>query len=88
MTLVKNVIGSSKYDPPSGYSSWREYWEDKMKRRFSDCSRVDCIREAEDGGHVKLASGSNKYIVPLCKECNNPANTDPFFVRDNDLLTL
>ena len=88
MTLVKNVIGSSEYDLPRGYSSWREYWEDKMKRRFSDCSREGCNRKAEDGGHVQKTNGSSKFIVPLCKECNNPANTDSYFVRDNDLLAL
>ncbi len=88
MILVRNVTGSSQYDLPSGYSSWKDYWEDKTKRRFSDCSCVECTRNATDGGHVRPLNGSDTYIVPLCEKCNNPANTNPFFVRDNDLLAV
>lgn len=89
MTLVKNVEGSSKYDPPRGYSSWKEYWESRKRRKFSFCSCTSCRNRAEDGGHVrKLYNTSNMYIIPLCSRHNNPSNTDAYSVRDEDLLAI
>jgi len=89
MALVKNVNGSSEYDPPRGYSSWKEYWEARKYRSFSDCSCITCSKRAEVGGHVRMVYGSNEwYIVPICKDHNNPAFTDPYTVRDEDLLRV
>lgn len=89
MALVKNLHGSADNNPPAGYLSWRDYWERNKGRKFSDCSRSDCHKAAEVGGHVKKVYGSNEwYIVPLCRACNSPSNTDEFVVRDADLLRV
>ncbi len=89
MALVKNISGSGKYNPPSGYDSWKEYWEISKRRRFSKCSCTTCIRNAEHGGHVEKVYGSGEwYIVPLCYEHNNPGFVSPYEVMDDDLLLV
>lgn len=89
MALVKNIRGSSDNNPPKGYSSWKEYWEDKKHRKFSGCSCITCPRMAEVGGHVKKVYGSGEwYIVPICSKHNSPSYTDSFEVRDDDLLRV
>lgn len=89
MALVKNINGSVDNNPPSGYSSWREYWEQKMGRKFSNCSCLSCAKKAEVGGHVKKVYGSNEwYIVPICYSHNSSANTSSYEVRDADLLPV
>ena len=89
MALVKNLIGTTDNNPPVGYSSWREFWEANMYRRFSVCSCVTCSNKAEVGGHVKKVFGSGEwYIVPICYTHNNPSNVDPYEVADSDLLRV
>lgn len=89
MALVKNIKGSSDNNPPSGYSSWREYWEVNKKRKFSFCSCTTCSKDAEVGGHVKKVYGSNEwYIVPICTRHNNFSYTDSYEVKDEDLLRV
>ena len=89
MALVKNINGSSDNTPPRGYSSWKEYWEDKKKRKFSDCSCISCTKKAEVGGHVKKVYGTNAwYIVPICTVHNNLSSTVSYEVKDGDLLTV
>lgn len=34
---VTNINGSDRYTPPSGYSSWLEYWEDKTGSKVTYC---------------------------------------------------
>ena len=69
--LVKNVNGSSRWQAPSGYSSWLDYWEKKTGLKASFCRRSGCLNSATDGAHVQLVSGGNEwYIVPLCHSCN------------------
>ena len=89
MAIVRNIIGSSDNDPPIGYASWKEYWEDKKKRKFSICSCTSCTEEAKAGGHVKKVYGSNAwYIVPICIRHNNMPDTDSYEVKDDDLLQV
>ena len=87
---VKN-LHEGESDPGSkGCSSWREYWEKKSKKSFSQCSRKGCSSDSEDGAHVILSRGNDRswYIVPLCKACNNPNNTEEFLVKRNDLVPI
>jgi hypothetical protein len=79
--FVNNIIGSSRYSAPSGYSSWLEYWEDKSGKKAYSCGTSNCKGKDLVGAHVQKAySNDNKwYIVPLCKSCNN--RTDIFFVE-------
>jgi hypothetical protein len=86
MTKVKNLNGTSDNKAPSGYTSWRNWWETKKNRKFSTCSCVDCIKNAEVGAHVQKVGPSDKwYIVPLCNSCNVGKKNLVFEVRDNDL---
>ena len=89
MALVKNLKNSSDNNPPKGYASWRDYWEEKKNRKFSGCSCTICANKAEVGGHVKRVYGTNEwYIVPICSKHNHPAFTDSYTVRDEDLLRV
>lgn len=89
MAFVKNMRDTSDLDPNGACSSWQEFWEVHMHRKFSKCSRVGCQNPAEVGAHVKDAYRVGvKYITPLCKACNNYTNTDVFEVADSDLLQI
>lgn len=90
MTKVKNLNGTTDNKVPSGYSSWKEWWEKKTNRKFSDCSCGDCKKTADVGAHVQKAEGSDKkwYIVPLCTSCNTGKKNVVFEVRDNDLVAV
>lgn len=91
MTKVKNLNGTDDNNPASkGYSTWKEFWEDKTKRKFSDCSCGACKQLAKVGAHVQKNSGSDNkwYIVPLCISCNTGKKDKVFDVRDNDLVAV
>lgn len=90
---VHNLSGTaaSRYnEPPYGYGSWREYWEETMGRKFSYCSRNICLNEATVGGHVQKQDGNDRrwYIVPLCKSCNNIHSDIYFDVNGYDLCPV
>lgn len=78
--FVKNVIGSSKFAKPNGYSSWLDYWKAQTGENPYICSEVDCSNTGLVGAHVQKAYGSDRnwYIVPLCSSCNQ--RTDIFNV--------
>lgn len=91
MTKVKNLNGTSDNNPRSkGYATWKEFWEDKTKRKFSTCSCGECIATATVGAHVQKANSSDMkwYIVPLCNSCNVGKKGIVFEVRDNDLVAV
>lgn len=89
MVAVRNMRNTSDAKLPTGYSSWKEYWEEKKGRRFTLCSCCSCSNWAEEGSHVEKVDWTGmKYIVPLCYKCNNPSNTGIFCVRDADLLQI
>jgi hypothetical protein len=77
---VKNVVGSSRFSKPAGYSSWLEYWEDKTGQTANYCSADNCCGTDLVGAHVQKAYSDDKswYIVPLCSSCNQ--RTDIFNV--------
>ncbi len=89
MAAVRNINGSADNRPPLGYTSWREYWEKNKGRRFGACSCVECVRDAEVGGHVKKVYGDNSwYIVPICYGHNNLSSDVVYNVNDTDLLPV
>lgn len=75
--LVKNVNGSSRFGPPSGYSSWLEYWEDQSGYIERFCHCVGCIGTDLVGAHVQKAGSTDRkwYIVPLCQSCNKKSTS-------------
>ena len=86
MTKVKNLNGTDDNKVPSGYKSWKHWWETKKKRKFGTCSCGDCSSDAEVGAHVQKVGPSDRwYIVPLCISCNVGKKNVEFEVRDNDL---
>lgn len=74
---VKNVNGSGRYSASSGYSSWLEYWEDKVGKEVAYCGAKGCMGTGLVGAHVQKAySNDNKwYNVPLCRNCNKRTDT-------------
>jgi hypothetical protein len=77
---VKNVVGSSRWPAPSGYSSWLDYWEKKSGKRVSICGVVGCSNTDLVGAHVKKVNSTDEkyYITPICRSCNQ--RTDEFDV--------
>ena len=79
---IKNVKGSSKVspNPPSGYSSWLNYWEINFGQKLHTCQKYQCpacgeyyYRRNFDGCHVQKANSTDQkwYIMPLCDRCNH-----------------
>ena len=81
MTKVKNVVGSSRFPVPFGYSSWLDYWEKQTGESATSCGTCGMFAAAEVGAHVQKADSTDKryYITPLCRRCNQ--RTDEFYVN-------
>lgn len=68
--LVKNAIGTSRWEKPStGESSWLEYWENHVGHKATHCGAIDC-RSSYNlvGAHVKkplemTAFTSHPYVA-------------------------
>lgn len=89
---VKNKENTSNKTPPSGYTSWLDFWEKKKNKKATICERLGC-QETKDlvGAHViKSGEGSKEYILPLCKgsDCNHTSNKDEFKAWDSDLVPV
>jgi len=80
MTRVKNVIGSSRFPAPEGYSSWLDYWEKKTGTKKSICGVDGCSKKDLVGAHVQKVNSIDQkwYITPICSDCNK--RTDEFDV--------
>ncbi|MCX4039289.1 hypothetical protein OR606_03610 [Aeromonas hydrophila] len=90
--LVKNKKNTSHKTPPSGYTSWLDFWEQKKERGANICERVGC-EETNNlvGAHVIISGeGGKEYILPLCKgsKCNHTTNEDEFKAWDSDLVPV
>lgn len=74
---VKNIIGSSRFPKPTGYTSWLAYWEAQTGYKAFFCSADGCTRTDLVGAHVQKANSDDKkwYIVPLCTSCNQRTDT-------------
>ncbi len=70
--LVRNVNGSSRFDAPSGYSSWLEYWEAHSGQKASSCHNISCYGTNLVGAHVQKVNSydTNWYIAAVCSSCN------------------
>ncbi len=90
MARVHNLNGTSDRRPPSGYSSWKAWWEARKGRKFSLCSCSICVDPATVGAHVQKHGVADRkwYIVPLCDKCNQKPGTEVFSVSDGDLEAI
>lgn len=75
---VRHMPDSSKYKP-KGHASWMDFWKDRMTASArlprNDISYCYCCKQDKTdfvGGHV-ISKDEEKYICPICKECNDTA---------------
>lgn len=70
---VKNLNHTADRNPPSGYSSCKEFYTARRGRWPSLCACYGCQRSADVGAHVKKVGSIDNswYIVPLCYYHNN-----------------
>ena len=86
---VKNKKGTSENNPPSGYSSWLDFWEKKKGSKANKCEIMSCKGNADLGGHViKVGEGSKEYILPMCYTCNNKPDNEIFKAWESDLISV
>jgi hypothetical protein len=73
--LVKNMKVTS--DDTCACGSWLYHWEIFTGQAACFCSSENCINNADLGAVViKVDSADkNRYIVPLCCECNKAEGT-------------
>jgi predicted hydrocarbon binding protein len=45
----------------------------RLEKSSSKCSKYRCTNKADVGGHVHMESDEDRYIIPLCSECNSLA---------------
>lgn len=79
-TLVFNMNGNEG-------GGWLDFWRKHTNhpRCRLTCSKYECTKEADRGGHVRIPSltGRQEYIIPLCtsENCWNKAlNKDGYEV--------
>lgn len=85
---VKNLKGSST--PVCNCNSFLCHWSNYSGKKATVCSKSGCT-ETKDlvGAHVIKCHGNanaTRYIVPLCKGCNNFNNTDCFTLNTGSVL--
>ena len=71
--LVKNLEHTADRNPPSGFTSFKEFYTYRKSFWPSKCCCLGCSNAAEVGAHVKKAGTYDFrwYIVPLCRYHNN-----------------
>lgn len=86
---VKNKKGTTEKKPPSNYSSWLVYWEEKKGEKAEKCRVLKCGRKPDLGGHViKVGEGGKEYILPMCNSCNNKPKDEIFKAWESDLVSV
>jgi len=86
--LVKNLEKTSDDKAPDGLA-WFKYWMEKTNSKKRTCSNIKCNNSGNlEGAHVQKVNSTDRdyYIVPLCKECNNHNNVEPFKVKAKFVL--
>jgi hypothetical protein len=86
---VKNKKNTANKVPPSGYSSWLDFWEKKKTKKATVCEVLLCKGKSDVGGHViKAGEGSKEYILPMCYSCNNKSEDEVFQAWEGDLVSV
>lgn len=95
--VVKHLPKSSKLSKGK-YSSWSEYWRDEIKTPIQPsnnicpcCQRV--IFENSSNyfiiGHIyDVKNKKNKYLHPVCNECNVGLKRSKFIVNKKDIKPM
>lgn len=94
-TIVNHMRDSSKLEKGK-YKTWTEYWEDKYDDSVKPenelctcCQRF--IKETKSNyfvvGHV-VTSNNEKFIYPICNECNVKMKNFRFFAAKNKLRPI
>lgn len=70
---VKNLNNTADRTPPSGYTSWKDFFLGRRHFWPSICACYGCSNAAEVGAHVKKVDNYDNrwHIVPLCRYHNN-----------------
>jgi len=68
--------------------SWKNHW-----LRYSGssiwpyyCCVSNCLNKAEDGGHAINTYQPGEWIIPLCKEHNNPYFLSMYSIKPNTFI--
>jgi len=86
---VKNKKGTSGNTPPSGYSSWLDFWEKKKGKKATICEAKSCQEKPDVGGHViKAGQGGKEYILPICHSHNNMSESEIYSAWESDLVPV
>lgn len=86
---VKNKKGTVEKDPPTGYSSWLDFWEKKKGKKATTCEVLGCSGNPDLGGHViKVGEGGKEYVLPMCYSCNNKPEDEVFKAWEGDLVSV
>ncbi len=86
---VKNKNGTADKNPPSGYTSWLNFWEEKKGKKATTCEALSCNSSSDVGGHViKSGEGGKEYILPICYSCNNKPDGEEYQAWDTDLVSV
>ncbi len=86
---VKNKKGTSSKTPPTGCTSWLDYWEKKKGKKATQCEAMSCSGEPDVGGHViKSGEGGKEYILPLCYSHNNMSESETYIAWESDLVPV
>ena len=86
---VKNKKGTAGNNPPSGYTSWLDFWEKKKGKKATVCEARGCSENPDVGGHViKAGQGGKEYILPICYSHNNKSESELYQAWENDLVLV
>jgi hypothetical protein len=86
---LKNKNVTTGKTPPSGNSSWLEFWETEKDEEAATCEVRGCDGEPDVGGHViKSGEGGKEYILPICYGCNNKPDGEEFEGWEYDLVPV
>lgn len=94
---VKNINGtaahkyssssSKRLNNGSSSTSWVDTWRDSTGSKRTQCAKLGCgNRDELVGGHVMSVDQRRTkdwQLVPICRPCNNKANTDHMFIVAN-----
>ncbi|WP_421173966.1 hypothetical protein [Aeromonas enteropelogenes] len=86
---VKNKNNTANKTPPSGYTSWLDFWEVNKGKKATTCEALSCAGKPDVGGHViKSGEGGKEYILPICYSCNNKPENQVYKAWESDLVSV